>query len=108
MVGPARPHVGHGRPSDGSTGAMIPIPALTISRVEISRGPASIESAFDDMLAVPDTVAKIIEAERDGVHAVVIAPVLATQVLLVFEAGSPEPTRPSKNGSFPVWFAGSP
>ncbi len=47
-------------------------PELTISRVKISRGPASIESAFDDMLAVPDTVAKIIEAERDGVHAAVI------------------------------------
>ena len=47
-------------------------PDLTISRVKISHGPASIESAFDDMLAVPDTVAKIIEAERDGVHAAVI------------------------------------
>ncbi len=43
-----------------------------ISQVQIERGPASIESEFDEALAVPDTVAKIIEAERDGVDAVVI------------------------------------
>jgi allantoin racemase len=43
-----------------------------ISQVQIERGPASIESEFDEALAVPDTVAKIIEAELDGVDAVVI------------------------------------
>jgi allantoin racemase len=43
-----------------------------VSHVQIERGPASIESEFDEAMAVPDTVAKIIEAERDGVDAVVI------------------------------------
>lgn len=47
-------------------------PDLEISRVKITRGPASIESSYDDMLAVPDTVARIVEAERVGVHAVII------------------------------------
>ncbi len=43
-----------------------------ITQVQIERGPASIECELDEALAVPDTVAKIIEAERDGVDAVVI------------------------------------
>ena len=43
-----------------------------VSHVEIDRGPASIECEFDEMLSVPDTVARIIEAERDGADAVVI------------------------------------
>jgi allantoin racemase len=43
-----------------------------LSHVEIDHGPASIESDYDEMLAQPDTVAKIIEAERDGMDAVVI------------------------------------
>lgn len=43
-----------------------------VSHAQIERGPASIESEFDEMLAIPDTVAKILEAERDGVDAVVI------------------------------------
>jgi len=43
-----------------------------ISQVQIERGPASIECELDEALAVPDTVARIIEAERDGVDAVVI------------------------------------
>jgi allantoin racemase len=47
-------------------------PGYEISFCEIDSGPASIESEFDEMLAVPDTVAKIIQAERDGVDAVVI------------------------------------
>ncbi len=47
-------------------------PALEISHVQIDRGPGSIECEFDEALSVPDTVAKIIEAERDGVDAVVI------------------------------------
>ncbi len=45
---------------------------VEISLKEIDIGPASIESEYDEMLAVPDTVAKIIEAEREGVDAVVI------------------------------------
>lgn len=47
-------------------------PELVISHAEIDRGPASVEGEMDEALAAPDTVAKIIEAERDGVHAVVI------------------------------------
>ena len=43
-----------------------------LSQRTIEHGPASIENEFDEMLAIPDTVAKIIEAERDGVDAVVI------------------------------------
>ncbi len=43
-----------------------------VSHVGITRGPASIESAFDEALAVPDTIARIVEAEQDGVDAVVI------------------------------------
>jgi allantoin racemase len=40
--------------------------------VEIDAGPVSIETELDKALATPDTVAKIIQAERDGVDAVVI------------------------------------
>jgi allantoin racemase len=43
-----------------------------LSHVEIDHGPASIESDFDEMLATPATVARIIEAERDGMDAVII------------------------------------
>ncbi|MEX0344341.1 MAG: aspartate/glutamate racemase family protein [Rhizobiaceae bacterium] len=44
----------------------------TVSHVEIDKGPASIECEYDEMLSIPDTVAKIVEAEQDGVDAVVI------------------------------------
>ena len=47
-------------------------PGLTISHVEIETGPASIECEYDEALAVPGTIAKIIEAEREGCDAVVI------------------------------------
>ncbi len=47
-------------------------PDTELSHVELDHGPASIESDFDEMLATPDTVAKIIEAERDGMDAVII------------------------------------
>ena len=47
-------------------------PDLTISHVEIETGPASIECEYDEALAVPGTIAKIVEAERDGCDAVVI------------------------------------
>jgi allantoin racemase len=47
-------------------------PDTELSHVEIEHGPASIESDYDEMLSQPDTVAKIIEAERDGMEAVVI------------------------------------
>ena len=47
-------------------------PDTTVSHVELDRGPASIESHFDEALALPDTIAKIVAAERDGADAVVI------------------------------------
>lgn len=47
-------------------------PGTEISQIALDRGPASIESAFDEMLAKPETVARIIEAEREGIDAVVI------------------------------------
>ncbi len=47
-------------------------PHLTISLASVSNGPASIECAFDTAIAEPDTIARIIEAEADGVDAVVI------------------------------------
>jgi allantoin racemase len=43
-----------------------------LSHVEIDQGPASIESDYDEMLAAPATVARIIEAEREGMDAVII------------------------------------
>jgi allantoin racemase len=47
-------------------------PDAEVSHVDIETGPASIESHFDEALAVPDTIAKIVDAERDGCDAVVI------------------------------------
>jgi allantoin racemase len=47
-------------------------PDTELSHVEIDHGPGSIECAFDEALAAPDTIAKIIEAERDGVDGVII------------------------------------
>jgi len=47
-------------------------PGDILSHVEIDKGPASIECEYEEMLAIPDTVAKIIQAERDGADAVVI------------------------------------
>ena len=45
---------------------------LTIRQSLISSGPSSIESEFDEALAVPGTLARAIEAERDGADALVI------------------------------------
>jgi allantoin racemase len=47
-------------------------PDTELSHIEIDHGPASIESEFDEMLATPATVARIAQAERDGMDAVVI------------------------------------
>jgi allantoin racemase len=46
-------------------------PDVELSAVSLDKGPASIESAYDSALAVPDTVAKIAQAEQDGVNAVI-------------------------------------
>jgi len=47
-------------------------PSLRVSVAQIDRGPASIESAYETAFAEPATILKIIEAEREGVDAVVI------------------------------------
>ncbi|MFE3837265.1 aspartate/glutamate racemase family protein [Pseudogemmobacter sonorensis] len=47
-------------------------PGVRVSWSQISKGPGSIESEYEAGMAMPDTVAKIIEAERDGVDACII------------------------------------
>ncbi len=47
-------------------------PDLEISHSLLERGPASIESEFDEALSVPDTINKAIEAEQSGANAVII------------------------------------
>lgn len=42
-----------------------------ISTVLLERGPASIESAYEEMLAAPGVLAQILEAEREGMDAVI-------------------------------------
>ena len=48
-------------------------PDVHIESVLLDCGPISIECEYDEVLAAPDTVAKVIEAERDGCDAVVIS-----------------------------------
>lgn len=43
-----------------------------ISYVILDKGPETIEGYYDEAFAVPDTIAKIIQAERDGCDAVII------------------------------------
>ena len=43
-----------------------------VDLVQIRRGPASIECEFEHAIAVPDTLRLIVEAEREGVDAVVV------------------------------------
>jgi allantoin racemase len=43
-----------------------------MSLAVLDRGPASIECRYDEALAVPDVVAKAVQAERDGMDAVII------------------------------------
>ncbi|NKB35982.1 MAG: hydrogenase expression protein HupH [Gammaproteobacteria bacterium] len=45
---------------------------IRLSHSKLDKGPASIESAFDEALAQPDTLIKILEAEAEGCDAVVI------------------------------------
>lgn len=47
-------------------------PGIAVTHREIDAGPASIESEFEAALCAPATIARIIEAEREGVDAVVI------------------------------------
>ena len=43
-----------------------------MSLATLDSGPASIESRFDEALAVPDVVAKVVAAEQDGMDATII------------------------------------
>ena len=45
---------------------------LEVTHSMLESGPASIESEFDEALAIPDTIRLAIEAERAGAHAIVI------------------------------------
>jgi allantoin racemase len=47
-------------------------PGLMITHTSVDLGPASIESAFEETMAGPGAVLKMIQAEQDGVDAVVI------------------------------------
>lgn len=47
-------------------------PGTEVIHTTLDRGPASIESEFDEMLAVPETVAKIMEGAQKGVDAAFI------------------------------------
>jgi allantoin racemase len=47
-------------------------PDTEISNVFLDSGPASVESAYDEAIAAPDVVAKVREAEADGIDAVII------------------------------------
>jgi allantoin racemase len=47
-------------------------PGTEISVALLEKGPASIESRYDEMVAAPDVVRKAVEAEKDGVDAVII------------------------------------
>jgi allantoin racemase len=46
-------------------------PDTDLSVVSIDKGPASIESTYEAALAAPHVVARVVEAERDGVDAVI-------------------------------------
>ncbi|MDH4208245.1 MAG: aspartate/glutamate racemase family protein, partial [Anaerolineae bacterium] len=43
-----------------------------LSVVYLDRGPAAIESSYDEALAVPDIVSKAVQAEQDGMDAVLL------------------------------------
>jgi allantoin racemase len=47
-------------------------PDTEISNAFLESGPASIESYFDEAVAVPGIIARVRQAEREGVDAVII------------------------------------
>ncbi len=47
-------------------------PDLEVRHSILDKGPASIESEFDEALCAPDTINKAIRAQREGAHAIVI------------------------------------
>lgn len=47
-------------------------PGTTVSVVDVPEGPASIESSYEELMAVPATLEGVREAEKKGVDAVII------------------------------------
>ncbi len=47
-------------------------PETEISNVFLRSGPASVESAYDEAVAIPDVIARVREAEAEGMDAVII------------------------------------
>lgn len=71
IVGPViRPK---GVPAHGLEVTDVSRPDVHPESVLLDCGPISIECEYDEALAAPDTVSKVIEAERDGCDAVVIS-----------------------------------
>lgn len=59
--------------TEGFREAALPAPdGCRVTKAQISQGPASIESAVDEVLAAPGVVDAAIKAEADGAEAVVI------------------------------------
>jgi allantoin racemase len=57
---------------DGGTVAGLGGPHTDVTVAQIAHGPASIESEFDEAIAVPDTLREVAAAQRQGANAVVI------------------------------------
>jgi allantoin racemase len=47
-------------------------PETDVSNVFLRSGPASVESAYDEALAIPDVIARVREAEAEGMDGVII------------------------------------
>jgi allantoin racemase len=52
--------------------ARVARPDTEISNVFLDSGPASVESYYDEAVAVPDIVVQVCQAEREGIDAVII------------------------------------
>lgn len=46
-------------------------PDTELSVISLDRGPTSIESSYEEALAVPDILSKVVQAEKEGVDAVI-------------------------------------
>ncbi len=51
---------------------LIGLADLEFTQVNIETGPISIESEFDDVLCAPGVLARALQAEEDGAHAIII------------------------------------
>ncbi len=52
--------------------AAVARPDTEISNVFLASGPASVESAYDEAVAIPDIIARVRQAEEEGMDAVII------------------------------------